>query len=754
MTYYVLDGNWTSAVSSQVGNNSESYLYSINTAVSDPAVGCEKKTFYASYQCGKDKRVRNIPSILDAVGQTALFDCSDLYEKCNGLTLNLGDDGILTIKDKEDKNLWDSTKANSYSALPTDKLLALDEYKPILSDGTNNPDTNMFANRSYLNAGEFLEPGQYIGSPNGTCRLEMVGSETAGNGRWITVTAPYTTSRDKVLIRLTIKNWKSFAYIIVVPTKGTVLPDFGSNYILEVATATNEPWITIGTDKQSIFILNWPQKSASYNLRYGNNRKYAKKAYRNKDYIGLWPINAGEFVTFTKIGDEGSTVTVGGEGSKMFRYGSGNRWVTKLMSGSFTANNSTFGDPAPGTRKEIQISTTAVPTGTDDKPNKVQIQMFASVPSGSALQVVFNTVGCTDELPITALNNESSNLFTIPKTERDSLGKIGYVNEYGQLNPYNDPSMIANYSAYFKPLSNADNSSYGMYGNDLGSPVNVASKDECQQLCTEYGSASSTASSTAQKVNCVGFQYESVKKVCQLKSEGVTTRGIRISNPSDGSVNYQYYSRMKDITGLDSSCPSKAEDTITGSPSDWAGFSLGAPIVKTTYNANGSVNTQGTQCGLVNAVKGQRKAALMADLSLNTFKGQLSGTIKNLYDKYQSLKNILSTNESNLDDTMKKLIETKKNEADWSGKEMAQLDAMNEDRELNKQSQNYKHIMWTILAIIAIFVIIKLAKYLGVSSSSSSGPSASASTSASGPSVEASASSASASASTSATASK
>ena len=739
MTYYVLDGNWTSAVSAEVGNNSGSYLYPINTSVSDPAVGCEKKTFYASYQCGKDKKVRNVPSILDAVGQTALFDCTDLYDKCNGLTLNLGDDGILTIKDKSDKPLWDSTKAKSYSALPTDKILALDEYKPILSDGTNNPDSDMFANRSYLNAGEFLEPGQYIGSPNGTCRLEMVGSETAGNGRWVTVTLPYTTSRDKVLTRLTFKNWKDFSYIIVVPTKGTVLPNFGSNYILEVATATNEPWITIGTDKKYLFILNWPQKSASYNLRYGNFGKYAKKNYTNKDYIFLWPVNAGEFASFTKVGNEGSTVTVEGGGDKIFRYGHGNRWVTKAMSGTFTANNSTFGDPAPDIGKEIQVSTTSIPAGTDEKPNKVQIQMFESAPSGSALQVVFNTVGCTDELPITALNNESSRLYTIPKTERDSLGKIGYVNEYGQLNPYNDPSMIANYSAYFKPLSNADNSTYGMYGNDLGNPINVASKDECKELCK------------FNPISCAGFQYESVKKVCQLKSEGVTKAGIRISNPTDGSVNYQYYSRMKDITGLDASCPSKVEDTITGSPSDWAGFSLGAPIVKTTYNADGTVNTQGTQCGLVNAVKGQRKAALLADLSLNTFKGQLSGTIKNLYDKYQSLKNILSTNQSNLDDTMKELIETKKNAADWSGEEMAQLDAMNEDRELNKQSQNYKHIMWTILAIIAIFVIIKLTKYLGGSSSASSasgstaGPSASAS--ASGPSIEASASSTSATAS-------
>ena len=64
-------------------------------------------------------------------------------------------------------------------------------------------------------------------------------------------------------------------------------------------------------------------------------------------------------------------------------------------------------------------------------------------------------------------------------------------------------------------------------------------------------------------------------------------------------------------------------------------------------------------------------------------------------------------------DSLTELDQSRKGVEDWSGEQGEQLDALIEDRELNMESQSYKHIMWSILAILIIIAIIKLVKYLG-----------------------------------------
>ncbi|VUD46903.1 Quinoprotein glucose dehydrogenase B [Thalassocella blandensis] len=51
---------------------------------------------------------------------------------------------------------------------------------------------------------------------------------------------------------------------------------------------------------------------------------------------------------------EGGTCSF--EGVKAVRYGSGNSWVEKVSMGSIACNNTTFGDPIQGTRKECQLT--------------------------------------------------------------------------------------------------------------------------------------------------------------------------------------------------------------------------------------------------------------------------------------------------------------------------------------------------------------------------------------------------------------
>ena len=63
-----------------------------------------------------------------------------------------------------------------------------------------------------------------------------------------------------------------------------------------------------------------------------------------------------------------------------------------------------------------------------------------------------------------------------------------------------------------------------------------------------------------------------------------------------------------------------------------------------------------------------------------------------------------------LKNTFSDLTNSRKDLKDWSGDQLKQLNAMNEDRDLNMMSENYKHIMWSILAIVIIIGTIKMTK--------------------------------------------
>ena len=54
--------------------------------------------------------------------------------------------------------------------------------------------------------------------------------------------------------------------------------------------------------------------------------------------------------------------------------------------------------------------------------------------------------------------------------------------------------------------------------------------------------------------------------------------------------------------------------------------------------------------------------------------------------------------------------ESRRELGDWTGEQLKQLNAMNEDRDLNRISQNYKHILWSILAIIIIIAAIRITR--------------------------------------------
>ena len=299
----------------------------------------------------------------------------------------------------------------------------------------------------------------------------------------------------------------------------------------------------------------------------------------------------------------------------------------------------------------------------------------ATATATNTLQVVYNVLGCSGEAE---LNSASSNLYSIPSIHTENVGKVGFVNEFGKLQPYPTTSPTYDLSAgHFEFIGN-----YGVYGGDLPGGKIETDTEDCQTQCISLGDT------------CVGFVKEPLSdggKTCKLKGQAVLNSGKRFVNN-----NYEYYVRTLQVSP-DISCPQTIE---TGDASTWASLS--------SDDMSGNM-TSDTKCGL-SLYTAQEQLAKTTALNVLT-ENAAGGTgmmqyVTGLYNKYQTLKNKLLNTKTELDLSFNKLEKSKQGLEDWSGEQLAQLEALDEDRELNMNSQRYKHIMWAILAIVIVISII------------------------------------------------
>ena len=168
--YWVSNNNWTKEILSQGTYDPEAKVPAINylinvDATTNPALGCEKG-FEATYQCGKyTNAAKQISIAPEALGKTAIFDCTAESALCTGLKLTLDDDGSLTLSNTKNGNiLWTSDEISGSKITP-DSVKPLDKYKA----------ANGKYPRNYLEPGETLDMSgnEWIGSPSGKYRLMM-----------------------------------------------------------------------------------------------------------------------------------------------------------------------------------------------------------------------------------------------------------------------------------------------------------------------------------------------------------------------------------------------------------------------------------------------------------------------------------------------------------------------------------------------------------------------------------------------------
>jgi len=134
--------------------NNSTYTVGDGLNGEDPALGCAKN-FNATYRCGEGAS-KTINILNEAGGSVASFDCNSEKTKCNSYKLVLNNNGNLVVYQGK-AHIWNTNTINKIGVVNEERKAINGKYK-----------------RNYLNPGEVLEDGEFLGSESGTCFLQMV----------------------------------------------------------------------------------------------------------------------------------------------------------------------------------------------------------------------------------------------------------------------------------------------------------------------------------------------------------------------------------------------------------------------------------------------------------------------------------------------------------------------------------------------------------------------------------------------------
>jgi hypothetical protein len=222
---------------------------------------------------------------------------------------------------------------------------------------------------------------------------------------------------------------------------------------------------------------------------------------------------------------------------------------------------------------------------------------------------------------------------------------------------------------------------YNILGASLGTEIYGKSASDCQTKCNSDDT-------------CAGFVFDTERTMCQLKNKNVY-QGARIINDD-----YEYQIRNRKVNN-DVSCP---QEVTNEDSSFWQNATKSSDSMEST-----------TKCGLAAYTDSERKAVAAEQSKLTTVvTTDYKSMVNTLRDKYILLKNHLLSTDTDTE-TAGTNLKNKREElglalGDKKTNEYYQLQAMNEDTDLNMMSQNYRHIMWSILAIVIIIATMKIAK--------------------------------------------
>ena len=309
---------------------------------------------------------------------------------------------------------------------------------------------------------------------------------------------------------------------------------------------------------------------------------------------------------------------------------------------------------------------------------------YLKMTKGVGLQIIISIPGCSDVGNETygfintsenkRLNVDSPSsidslaVYTIPiYSGYDNIGKVGYVTPDNKLKEY--PQNLISRSNNYIELGNFSNP-----GNDIKT-INAKTPEECMTGCNQTN-------------GCEGFVFNP-NGTCSLKNSNMYPKTPRIKT-SNGDVLYKRSVNLKN----NNSC-SKNVVPINGSL--WG-----------NYVKDGTMS-QAVVCNLENYTKEQQ-------VKLEASRKDLQQTITEIHKRLIAL-----------DETDKKLLSsyglTKKNlEKDMSTFQLVYKEKQNINNQANTLqgmqdvsedemiSENYKNIVWSVVAILLIIGSIKLLK--------------------------------------------
>jgi hypothetical protein len=376
------------------------------------------------------------------------------------------------------------------------------------------------------------------------------------------------------------------------------------------------------------------------------------------------------------------------------------------------------------------------------------------VASSGALELRYNVLNCTKSPGAYGQASTANALYSITNklNGRPSLGKVGYVNDDGQLRAYPD-SMVSDSNDFHY---------VGKYVQDGGAVASSGvwpntTLDQCKAKCNSHQKedydakvaardaqrraefqshkdqeaadleaaaaatmagpfgwaaaaglsvAAGVQADRANKVNakyaampppvgekCGGFQYSDGKgpaggQSCNLLADPTFPQKGRISAESD------LYIRKKNVTNSDT-CPKEVK---AGTAENWAAFPYATNMAPSSL------------CQLGFATEHQRQAADETNEALVKATASIKNGLASLTSEEKGLVEKLGYNV----DKLQKDMDSYDQAAEAQGrakKALIQAGAMREDTDLNMVSQNYQYILWTILAILVVIGSIKATRH-------------------------------------------
>ena len=176
---------------------------------------------------------------------------------------------------------------------------------------------------------------------------------------------------------------------------------------------------------------------------------------------------------------------------------------------------------------------------------------------------------------------------------------------------------------------------------------------------------------------------------CWLKNAGMFPKGVRQPNED-----FELYTRSK-VVKNNNSCNKAIEST---SAANWELFPIGEKMAMSTLCSLGAITEQ------------ERRELEAKHTNLSGVAGLLGDKLKGLTSEKRKLDSSMQTNV----DKLQTDIGTYSDVWDKSDNHEANTDNINgmlTDTDLNMVSQNYKHILWTILAILFIMGGIRINRF-------------------------------------------